>query len=85
MTEKWMQALSALIDKAEAEGKWLFCSYQQLWFSPAELRAHNANDRFCWGVPNWQLRDPGERLAEADRAVADAKRQRDAIAAGLGK
>jgi hypothetical protein len=80
-----MQKLNALIDKAEAEGKWLFCNYQQLWFSPAELRAHNANNRFRWGAVNWQLRDPNERLAEADRALEAAQRQRDVIAAGLGK
>lgn len=81
----WEHDLSALIDRAEAEGKWLFCSYQQLWFSPADLRAQNARGRFCWGAVNWQLRDPQERLAEADRAVEAAQRQRDAIAARLGK
>lgn len=64
-------ALNALIDKAKAEGKWLWCHYQDIWFSPAQLREQNANGKFRWGAVNWKLRDPQERVAEARRR-ADA-------------
>ena len=56
-----MDELNALIDKAEAEGKWLWCHYQDLWFSPAQLREENRNGKFRWGPVNWKLRDPQER------------------------
>lgn len=62
-----MSDLAALIDKAEREGKWLWCAYQDLWFSPAQLREQNAKGSFRWGAINWKLRDPQERIDEADR------------------
>jgi len=57
--------LSKIISRARANGKWLYCSYQNLWFSPAELEAANRKGRFLWGEINWELRDPAECLARS--------------------
>lgn len=71
--------LNELINQAEREGKWLWCHYQDLWFSPAQLRDQNANGKFRWGVVNWQLRDPQERLDEAQRRVNAATQEAERI------
>lgn len=68
--------LAQLIAQAEHEGKWLHCHYQDLWFSPAELRRANAEGHFLWGVVYWQLRDPDEHL---DRLRAEAARAQRAV------
>jgi hypothetical protein len=67
-----MGELNALIDKAEGEGKWLWCHYQDLWFSPGQLREQNRNGKFRWGPVNWKLRDPQERIDAADKAARAA-------------
>lgn len=64
--------MNTLIDKAEAEGKWLHCSYQDLWFSPDELRTAQAQGRFRWGVVNWTLRNPQEYVDQASIKLAAA-------------
>jgi hypothetical protein len=69
-----------LIDRAEREGKWLHTCYQDIWFKPSELRRARAEGRFLWGVPNWTLRDPRERLAEAEQAAQAAVAHRDRVA-----
>lgn len=66
------EELDDFITQAEREGKWLYSPYQQLWFSPAELRAANVNGRFNWSVGNWRLRDPQELITQAEQAVAAA-------------
>ena len=72
--------LQDLIDQARREGKWLWCHYQDLWFSPAQLEKENAEGRFRWGPVNWKLRDPIERLGEAERRVSEAMDERNRIA-----
>ena len=80
MTPENKAELAALITKAETEGKWLHCSYQDLWFSPAQLRAENAQGRFVWGVVNWNLRDPKERLARLEQEAKNAATARESFA-----
>ena len=72
-----MEALKQLIDQARHEGKWLHCTYQDLWFRPDELAAENANGRFLWGPVNWTLRDPSEHIAKLQR---DIKAKEDELA-----
>lgn len=79
-----MIPLRALIEQARAEGKWLWCNYQDLWFSPDQLTEQNNNGSFRWGVVNWKLRDPQERLAEARERAARAQAEADRIAGQLG-
>ena len=70
--------LEPLLAQAEREGKWLHCSYQDLWFSPKQLRERNAAGRFLWGPVNWTLRDPHEKLADLlDRAASALKAAND--------
>ena len=76
MTKNDWEDMGRFIGEAESTGKWLFTSYQQLWFSPSELRSHQANGRFRWGVVNWQLRDPRERLDQFDRDENNARFER---------
>lgn len=64
--------LAPLIEQARRERKWLFCSYQELWFSPDELAAQNRAGSFRWGPVNWQLRDPAERLTELAAQIGSA-------------
>lgn len=78
-----MPELNALIDKAEAEKKWLWCNYQDIWFSPAQLREANAKGGFRWAAVNWKLRDPQERIDEADRRAADAANEAARVRAAV--
>lgn len=69
-----IEALMApLLAEAERTGKWLYCGYQSLWFSPRQLREAQANGKFRWGPVNWKMRDPRERLEEAKRNLAVAQ------------
>ncbi len=65
--------LEQLIQQARDEGKYLYCSYQNLWFSSDELAQSNKDDKFRWGAVNWELRDPQERI---DSLVKSVRRQR---------
>jgi len=69
--------MNELFAEARAKGLWFFTGYQHLWFSPDELATEQANGRFRWGPENWKLRDPAEHLAELDRKMVEAQRQRD--------
>lgn len=71
--EEILALLEPLLQQAEKEKKWLFCRYQLLWFSPAELRAALKENRFVWGPVNWELHDPQERLHELELAVSRAE------------
>lgn len=56
-----LKELEPLFKKAEKYGLWFYCNYQDLWFSPNELREEHKNGKFIWGSVNWKLRDPIER------------------------
>lgn len=75
--------MEALLAQAEREGKWLHTFYQNIWFSPQELRALRAKGEFRWGARNWTLREPLEYLAEVEKAVRDAVEFRDRVAAQI--
>jgi hypothetical protein len=67
------ELLKPLIAEAKATDRWLHCHYQDLWFSPEQLEAANAQGRFLWGPVNWTLRDPQERVAILSRDVENAR------------
>jgi hypothetical protein len=77
------RSLKPLFDRAERERLWFFSPYQQLWFSPGNLRQQQEAGNFRWGSANWELRDPRERvrqLREEGKALlkkADALEQDD--------
>lgn len=66
------QELKQLIQQANAQGKWLHCHYQDIWLSPAELAAQNAEGKLLWSAINWTLRDPNNKLEQLKRAVVVA-------------
>ena len=86
MTEKGIEItkmLQPMFDRAEKEGLWFHASYQDLWFSPRQLQEMHAHGSFLWGSVNWELQKPSDRLANAERAVELAIKERDRIVASL--
>lgn len=79
----------ALYERAEREGLWLHCHYQDLWFSPAELRERQESGQFCWGPVNWTLRPASECLAqierERDNKIEEIRRLQARMIDGLRK
>ena len=75
--------MNLMIDSAEKQGLWMFCQYQALWFSPQELRKAQSEGRFRWGPVNWEVRDPQERMAELERGITSAIKDRDDFAKRL--
>jgi hypothetical protein len=65
--EKIVEGLKPMFKEAEEKGLWFHSSYQDMWFSPAELRAEQAEGRYWWGACNWTLKNPKEEL---ERLVA---------------
>ena len=61
---KIMVELESLCKQAEDNKQWLYNSYTDIWLSPNELRQNNREDSFLWGPPNWELRNPYEKLNE---------------------
>jgi hypothetical protein len=76
-------SMAPLFREAREKKLWFYTSYQQIWFSPDELAALNAEGRLLWGAANWRLRDPVEELATLDRKIADAQAERDRFAARI--
>ncbi len=83
-TKPWNEGMEELIYQAEREGKWLRSPYQDLWFSPRELRTAQADGRFRWGVVNWELRDPKENLKELDKEIEKLRLERSALLDRMG-
>lgn len=69
------RTMEDFIKQAEQSGKWLHCNYQDLWFSPAELREEQSRGKFRWGAGNWDLRDPIEELEALELKVTQAIEQ----------
>lgn len=78
-----LSEMKPLFEEARREGKWFWCRYQDLWFSPDQLAAEHANGRFIWGAVNWQLRDPIERQQEAQKRASKAQEEVDRILADI--
>ena len=74
-----MTDLEAMFKEADETGKWFWCHYQDLWFSPDKLRKEQAEGRFRWGAVNWKLRDPAERVLETEAKLEYAKREHDRV------
>lgn len=62
-----INGMQPLYEKAEKEGLWFWSRYQDLWFSPSELKEAQGQGRFLWGYVNWELRDPKEKIAQLQR------------------
>lgn len=71
-----LESLEPLFREALAKKLWFHSSYQDLWFSPAELRRMHAEGRFVWGPVNWKLRAPSEYL---ERTLNDVRSAQAAV------
>jgi hypothetical protein len=69
-----------LLREAERTGMWLWSQYQDLWFSPAELRKAQLEGKFRWGPENWKLRDPREQAEALEREAQAARDRADRFA-----
>ena len=77
--------LQDLINQAREETKWLWCHYQDLWFSPDQLEEENRKGSFRWGPINWKLRDPSERVSEAKRRADRAAEELARVSREVGQ
>lgn len=68
-------SLQDLIDEAKDKKLWLYCSYQELWFSPAELEKANTLGKFLWGAENFSLRNPFHHLEDLNKKIKDAQQE----------
>lgn len=76
-------AMEELFERAEREKLWFFSSYQQIWFSPRELKEQQAQGKFRWGAGDWKLRDPQEYLKEAERELQQAQERFNRVKANI--
>lgn len=61
-TQEILNGLNPMFEKADKEKLWFHSFYQDLWYSPQELREKHKEGRFLWGSVNWELRDPNDKL-----------------------
>ena len=71
-----IKELVPMFAKARAEGLWFYCKYQDIWFSPSELKAENDKGRFILGSVNWTLRDPIERLKQLNNLIISTEAEK---------
>jgi len=77
--EEILLELEPLFEKAEKEKLWFHCSYQDLWFSPKDLKNYQKQGRFIWGVDNWTLRNPMEKAKELNNAISSLEFQKEEL------
>lgn len=75
--EEILLSLQPLFEKAEKEKLWFYCSYQDLWFSPKELKDMQKAGRFIWGEVNWVLKDPLEKVRWIEKRIEDSRKERE--------
>jgi hypothetical protein len=77
MTEKQkvFTELEPMFKEAREKGLWFYCSFEDLWFSPDELKSEQKNGNFIWGVCNWELRNPKEHVACLENRIRSAERE----------
>ena len=68
-----MAELQTMAREAERTGKWFHCNYQDLWFSPREIRTLWDKGQFRWGPVNWKLLFPSTKRADLERDIVDAE------------
>jgi hypothetical protein len=74
-----LDGLKPLFERAEREKLWFYSPYQDLWFSPEELREAQSEGRFIWGELNWHLRSPYERINQLEQQRRSLNEQMEKI------
>jgi phage host-nuclease inhibitor protein Gam len=75
--EEILESLEPLFEQAEKEKLWFYCSYQDMWFSPRELKDMQKAGRFVWGAVNWTLRDPLNKVKEIEVKIENLRNAKD--------
>lgn len=73
--EKILEELEPLFKEAEEKGLWFWVNYQDLWFSPSELRRNHEMDRYVWGKINWVLRNPHEKILILENTIQQIQQE----------
>jgi len=55
-----LDQLEPLFKLAKQNKLWFWNPSRNLWFSPTELKALHAKQKFIWGPDHWTLRNPME-------------------------
>lgn len=71
--ESIIESLQPLFWEATQKGLWFHCNYQDMWFSPKELRAAQAKGNFVWGPVNWTLKPPQALKMQLQTNVSNAQ------------
>lgn len=80
-----IDSLQPLFKRADRDGLWFYTDYQQLWFSPNELRKCHKEGRFVWGAENWNLRNPQERLNQIENEQRTLNQEKNEFLARMEK
>lgn len=75
--QKILESLRPMIEKAKECGLWFHCKYQDLWITPQQLEKHHAKGEFIWGVCNWELRDPNDKINQLLSNIRDIEKEID--------
>jgi hypothetical protein len=71
-----LAGLEPLFKEAEERKLWFYANYQQMWYSPTELKAQHAKGYLIWGAVNWQLRNPYELMNELDAQIRGTEQRK---------
>jgi len=80
-----IKSLQPLFQEARMHGMWFHQRYCNLWFTPDELEQKQANGKFIWGPPNWELCDPKIRVIQLEADIAKIQSTIDEIKAKTEK
>lgn len=75
--------LLKMCDDAEKQGLWIHIHYQDLWYSPKEMRKEFNDGKFLWNRTSFELRDPQEHLVILERLLTAAKNSVDSFKARM--
>lgn len=77
--DRVLKELEPLFTEATEKKLWFFCHYQELWFSPLELKVQMEHGKFLWPAKNWQLRNPLQRIDQLNDKIRELSKEMTAI------
>jgi len=80
-----LKTLEALFFEAKKHSLWFYCGYNNLWFSPSELKKEHSENRYVWSVCNWALRNPNGELKRLENSIEHAQNNYDEFKKRISK
>lgn len=74
-----IDALEIMILEAEKNGQWLESTYQNILFTPKELRQSLSDGKFVWGPVNWRSVDPNKYLKNEEKEIEKIREHNKSI------